>query len=80
MARYYFDVRDGDDAFDDDMGIELADMETAIREARRALADMMRDALRDETRHLLSIAIREGARGPVVLTVTLTTVTPADRL
>lgn len=76
MRRYFFDVWDGDDLFVDDVGIELDDMEMAMDEARRALSDMMRDALRDTGRHTLSINIRPDFDGPVMLTITLTTVGP----
>lgn len=76
MPRYYFDVRDDDGAFIDEVGVELPDMAAAIQEARRALADMVRDALRD-SKGDVAIAIRDGADGPVVISVTLSTVTPA---
>jgi cobalamin biosynthesis protein CbiD len=76
MPRYYFDVRDGDGTFVDDSGMELPDMQLAIREARRALADMVRDALRDYDEHSVSILIRDGANGPVLITVTLSTELP----
>jgi hypothetical protein len=76
MPRYYFDVRDDDGAFIDEVGIELPDMAAAIQEARRALADMVRDALRD-SKGDVAIAIRDGADGPVVISVTLSTATPA---
>ncbi|MGV8950876.1 MAG: DUF6894 family protein [Cypionkella sp.] len=75
MATYYFDVHDGDGVFVDETGVELASMDAAIKEARRALADMVRDALREEVEQSLSIRIRDGAEGPVVLSVTTSTVT-----
>ena len=75
MATYFFDVHDGDGVFVDDTGMELASMDAAIKEARRALADMVRDALREEVEQSLSIRIRDGAEGPVVLSVTTSTVT-----
>ena len=74
MPRYFFDVCDAEGAYVDEVGIELDDMETAIREARRALSDMMRDTLREGARDALSINIRDGADGPVMLSVNLTTV------
>lgn len=74
MARYYFDIRDGEDVYVDKEGMELPDMEAAIAEARRALADMVRDSLRVEGTEALSIAIRDGADGPVVLAVNLMTI------
>lgn len=76
MPKYFFDVQDGDGLFIDEVGIELPDMDTAIREARRALADMMRDALRDQSGQAVVIRIRDGADGPVILSVSLTTELP----
>ena len=73
MPRYYFDVRDGDGVFVDDVGVELSDMDTAIREARKAIADMVRDALREQSGDQISILVRDGADGPVLITVKLTT-------
>ena len=78
MPRYYFDVRDGQDLFVDEDGMDLPDMDSAIAEARRALADMVRDNLRTERADAISIAIRDGAEGPVVLAVNLTTIHPDD--
>jgi 4-hydroxyphenylpyruvate dioxygenase-like putative hemolysin len=77
MPRYYFDVRDEDGASIDEVGIELPDMAAAIQEARRAVADMVRDALRESNIGDVAIAIRDGADGPVVLSVSLSTVTPS---
>jgi hypothetical protein len=76
MPKYFFDVQDDDGVFVDEVGLELPDMQAAIREARRALADMVRDSLREPIGDGLSIAIRDGADGPMVLTVTLTTASP----
>ena len=76
MARYYFDIMDDEGVFLDDVGMELADMDTAIKEARRTLADMVRDALRSQSPDSVSISIRDGAEGPVVLSVTLKTEEP----
>ena len=76
MARYFFDIHDGEGTFVDEVGVELPDMKSAIREARRALADMVRDALRDPDGDGVSVKIRDGAEGPVVLSVTLKTDAP----
>lgn len=73
MPRYYFDVRDGDGSFVDDVGVELPDMHTAVKEARKAIADMVRDALRDADGSEISILVRDGADGPILITVTMTT-------
>ena len=76
MPHYFVDVQDTDGLFLDDVGMELPDMDTAIREARRALADMVRDALKDQLGEGVLIRIRDGADGPVILSVTLTTELP----
>lgn len=76
MPRYYFDVKDDDGTFVDEVGLELASMDAAIKEARRALADMVKDALRERDHDEVAIEIRDGADGPVVIAVNLTTLTP----
>ena len=74
MPRYYFDINDGDGVFIDNAGIDLADMNAAIGEARRALADMIRDTMRAGTEgDKASIRIRDGVEGPILLEVTVTT-------
>lgn len=76
MPRYHFDVRDGQDVFIDEDGMDLPDLDTAIGEARRTLADMMRDSLRNDGGDALSIAIRAGAGGPVIVSASVTTSRP----
>ncbi|MDA9404509.1 hypothetical protein XH79_38030, partial [Bradyrhizobium sp. CCBAU 45389] len=39
MTRYYFDIRDGQDLYPDEEGLELADQKAAEIEAARALGD-----------------------------------------
>ncbi|HEY8577972.1 MAG TPA: hypothetical protein VIL88_16720 [Devosia sp.] len=73
MPRYYFDVRDGDGAFIDEVGVDLPNMDSAVKEARKALADMVRDALREEEGSEISILVRDGADGPILITVSLST-------
>ena len=73
MPRFFFDVNDGEDIFIDNAGIELPDMDAAIREARRALADMIRDAMRGVDGDRVSIRIRDGSEGPILLEVNFTT-------
>ena len=46
MARYYFDMREGDQIAPDEEGMELRTMEAVQEEAARTLADMARDAIR----------------------------------
>lgn len=78
MPRYFFDVHDGEGTFTDEVGVELSDIDSAEREARKALGDMVRDAIRDAGGATMSVLIRDGADGPVLLTVTLTKQGPED--
>ena len=72
MPHYYFDVHDKDGAFEDEVGLELPDMDAAIAEARRALADMTKEMLLDGAEGI-HIIIHDGADGPVRLSVSLET-------
>lgn len=78
MPHYYFDVHDKDGTFHDEVGLELPDMDAAIAEARRALADMTKEMLIDAGAEGILIVIRDGADGPVRLSVSLQTVRPVD--
>jgi hypothetical protein len=78
MPFYYFDVRDRQGLHRDDTGLELADLDAAIAEGRRALADMSREALADGGDGSLEIVIRDHGEGPVKLSLSLTTEHPDD--
>lgn len=78
MPLYYFDVRDSQGIHRDDVGVDLPDMETAIAEGRRALADMSREALARADGADLEILIRDHGEGPVRLVLTVNTERPAD--
>ena len=59
MPRYYFDLRDDRGLFPDEEGLELPTIDAARAEAAQALADMLRDAVQDDSRTLhLSIEVR----------------------
>lgn len=73
MPRYFFDVQDDTGSHPDDTGLELKDMETAIVEARRALADMAREALVSGNTAPVQIIIRDDGEAPVRLAIHLTT-------
>lgn len=73
MPHYYFDVHDKDGIFHDEVGLDLPDMETAITEARRALADMTKEMLIGVGAEGIQIIIHDGANGPVRLSVSLET-------
>ena len=78
MPRYFFDIKDDKESFVDSTGIELPDMDAAILEARRALAEMVGEALRERGSDDIAVRIRDGAEGPIVLEVSLTTTKPGD--
>jgi hypothetical protein len=73
MSRYYFDVRDEAGVHPDDVGLDLPDMDTAIAEARKALADMTRESLVAGNEDNFEIVIRDGDEGPVRLVINLRT-------
>ena len=73
MPRYFFDIRDGQGTHRDDTGLDLPDLDTAIAEARRALADMNRDALEHGGDQVLEIVVRHHGEGPVRLAMSITT-------
>ena len=78
MPHYFFDVHDKDGTFRDEVGLELPDMDAAITEARRALADMTKEMLTDARSEGIHIIIHDGADGPVQLSVSLVTTWPSE--
>ena len=50
MARYFFDIQDGDHFTPDDTGLELRDLEAAKAEAKKALPDIVKDEMPDGDR------------------------------
>jgi hypothetical protein len=65
MSRYYLDLRDGDELFPDEEGLDLEDLRAVQAEA--ALADMARDAIRtsEKNGHYMAIEVRNDF-GPVM--------------
>lgn len=75
MPVYYFDIRDAEGMHRDTVGVELADMEAAIAEGRRALAEMSQEAVgQGATGNQLEISIRDHGEGPVRLRLSLDTI------
>jgi hypothetical protein len=68
--RYYFDVYVGEAFTKDDHGLELDGLESAQREAVRALPEIAKDALPDSTQRDFVIQVRDEA-GQKVLRATL---------
>jgi hypothetical protein len=68
VALYYFDLREGDNLFPDEEGIELAGVDAAQQEAVCTIAEMARNAIRrypDGGGHLMGIEVRDD-NGPVL--------------
>jgi hypothetical protein len=69
MARYYFDMRDGDGLALDEEGMELSEFRDVQTEAAMSLADMARDTIRrsrgQANRHRMAIEVRDKS-GPVM--------------
>jgi hypothetical protein len=78
MPHYYFDVHDKEGTFHDGVGLDLPNMDAAIAEARRALADMTKEMLVDAGAEGIHIVIHDGDDGPVRLSVSLQTTWPSD--
>ena len=73
MPRYYFDIHDQHGDLRDDEGLELDDLHAAELIARRTLGGLVQDALRDTGDGDVSITIRDGNEGPILIRVKLET-------
>jgi hypothetical protein len=69
MARYYFDLRNGDEIASDNEGLELPSIVRVQEEAARSLADLAKDvatrATQDGKAHRMGIEVRDET-GPVM--------------
>jgi hypothetical protein len=68
MARYYFDLRRGDNVSHDVEGMELSTIEAVRQEAVHAVADLAPGAIRGyliSSEHFLAIEVRDDS-GPVL--------------
>ena len=70
MARYFFEVHDGEVFAPDDQGVELANLDAAKNAAVVALADIARDELPDGRRAEFAIRVSDAA-GTHIFTVKL---------
>ena len=62
MPRYFFDTRDGDRFFRDDVGDDLPDINSVLKEASRFLGELARDVLPGSTKRVLTVEVRDGLR------------------
>ncbi len=65
MTRYYFDIRDNEGFVRDEIGLELASLDTAKKEAAIALAELAKETLPGSATRTLTIEARD-ERGPVL--------------
>lgn len=71
MARYFFDIHDGE-LVTDAVGVECADFDAVRREAKMALPEMAREILPDDSeQHTIRVMVRN-ERDRIVYTATLT--------
>jgi hypothetical protein len=58
-APVFFDTRDDDTFIKDDVGVELADLETAKAVAATSLAELAMDVLPSSLRRKLAVEVRD---------------------
>jgi len=62
VVRYYFDVREGDNASVDDIGVDLSSRDSALSEAARTIAEMARDQIpKHLSGHKIVIEVRNSS-------------------
>ena len=66
MPCFFFDFKDADDPCPDDQGTDLPDVETAKAEASRALAEIVKDKVRDGICRELAVKVRSEAGEPLL--------------
>ena len=71
MARYYFDLHNGDGPTTDAEGMELESRKSVTSHVARILTDVARDEMPSEDRAVISIKVRD-AKGKVISVASLT--------
>lgn len=74
MPRYFLDIRDNEGLHQDVEGAEFSDLEAAKLEARRALADMAKDAIRKSDHTSIAVEIRDEAHRPELVVIAMSSV------
>jgi hypothetical protein len=62
LIRYFFDIREGEELFPDDEGMQFATQADAEAEAARTLVQLSKDTLELRHRRDLAIEVRTEAR------------------
>ncbi len=65
MARYYFDIDDGERFTRDEMGQEIETRASLRAKAIRALPDIAQDKLPNGDRHVFVVTVRDEHNTPV---------------
>jgi hypothetical protein len=68
MAWYFFDSRDDGEVVTDDVGLEVADLDTVKKLAAKGLAELALDVLPGSYQRCLGIDVRDGRSAPVLTT------------
>jgi hypothetical protein len=71
MARYYFDLHNGDGPTTDTEGMELESRKSVTSHVARILTDVARDEMPSEDRAVISIKVRD-EKGKVISVASLT--------
>ncbi|MGH1570272.1 DUF6894 family protein [Methylobacterium sp. P31] len=64
-ARFYFDIEDGRDVIRDETGVEAADLDEALAEARSVIAEMTGEIKRSPSGGPLHLIVRNAEGTPV---------------
>jgi hypothetical protein len=73
MPRFFFDIHDGEKFTPDRQGVELEGLEAAKREAKKAVRDIIWDAMPEGDRRDFTVDVKNVA-GQIVWRVTLSLV------
>ena len=65
VARFYFDVRDGETFTPDDEGLEFPGIKEARDDASRSLGEMIKDAMPDGIRQNMAVEVRGADKRPL---------------
>lgn len=71
MARYYFDLHNGDGPTTDNDGLNLPSKESVTRHVARILTDIARDEMPTEDQAVISVKVRDDS-GKIVSVASLT--------
>jgi hypothetical protein len=72
MARFFFDILDGDDLLNDDEGLDLDSIEMARREAEQTLSEIAKELfIAGSLQRALSVIVRHNGRQMFVVAMPL---------